>query len=170
MALKVLPMEEGDFIEFARIQTAAFNAAGGMVRAMSPSPLPPDYLEKSASKHKKSWREEPDVTYLKVVDTNLNNKIVAGAKWRINEKERTEEQIKIQLPVPGKDEEGRPAAQHFMNYLSRVRKEYMGTKPFYCMSIKYSKDIQSHLSNSHSLTPSCDRSGAPQARSWSNAA
>jgi hypothetical protein len=58
--------------------------------------------------------------------------MVACGKWRINKHERTEEQIQSQLPVPGLDEKGRPAAQDFMNYLCRVRKEYMGTKPFAC--------------------------------------
>lgn len=133
MVLQLLPCEEADIPEFQRIQLAAF-AASGMTKLMKPSPMPDDYVETAINKHLKSFREERDVHYMKVIDTDLGGKMIAGAKWRINEKERAEEDVKKTLPVPGKSEEGRPAAQDFMNYLARVRWEYMGTKPFYCTS------------------------------------
>lgn len=132
MPLEIHPVEESDFADFVRIQIAAFSHGGGITGLLTPKPLPPDYVEKSIGKHVKSWREEPDVAYLKVIDTDLGGKMVAGAKWRINEKERTEEQIQSMLPVPGPDEEGRPGPQDFMWFLNSVRREYMGTKPFYC--------------------------------------
>jgi hypothetical protein len=124
--------EEADLAEFQRIMTAAFSMGGGMTAHMvNPNPTPAD-VQKSVNKHIKSWREEPDVTYLKVIDKDLGGKMIAGAKWRINEKERTQEQIQSMIPVPGADEEGKPAMQDFMRYLARVRQEYMGTKPYYC--------------------------------------
>ncbi|KAF2831880.1 hypothetical protein CC86DRAFT_312443 [Ophiobolus disseminans] len=129
MTLEVYPLAESDFADFVRIQIAAFSG-GGMTTLIKPYPIPSDYPQKSIDKHLKSFREERDVTYLKVIDTALGGKMIAGAKWRINKKERTEEQIQSMLPVPGAEEEGRPAAQEFYNYLSRVRREYMGTKPF----------------------------------------
>ncbi|KAH7391703.1 acyl-CoA N-acyltransferase [Pyrenochaeta sp. MPI-SDFR-AT-0127] len=135
MPLEIRPVEESDFEDFVRIQTAAFQGGGGITGLLTPVPLPANYIQKSIDKHIKSWRDEPDVTYLKVIDTDLDGKMIAGAKWRINEKERTEEQIKSMLPVPGPDEEGNPALQDFMRYLSRVRREYMGTKPFYFLHI-----------------------------------
>jgi len=67
--------------------------------------------------------------------------MIACAKWRINKHERTEEQLKGQLPQPGPDEEGRPAAQDFMKYLSSVRMKYMGTKPFACPPSYHPLDI-----------------------------
>jgi hypothetical protein len=133
MPLEVQPIQEADFPDLVRIQFAAFSGHG-MPSLLTPSPLPEGYTQKSVDKHVKSWREEPDVRYLKVVDSDLGGKMIAAAKWRINEKERTEDQIQGMLPVPGKDEEGRLGAQDFMWYLNRVRREYMGTKPFYCMS------------------------------------
>jgi hypothetical protein len=133
MPLEVHPLEERDLADLVRIQTAAFSG-GGMTTLLKPSPFPVDYNEKSISKHLKSLREESDVHYLKVIDTDLGGKMIAGAKWRINRNERTEQQIESMCPVPGKDEEGRPAAQDFYWYLNRVRREYMGTKPFACMS------------------------------------
>jgi hypothetical protein len=131
MPLEIRPLEECDFADFVRILTAAFSA-GGMTTLVKPSPLPSDYNQKSIEKHLKSWREERDVYYLKVIDTDLDGKMIAAAKWRINEKERTQEQVEKTLPVPGKDEEGRPAAQDFYWYLNRVRRQFMGTLPFYC--------------------------------------
>ena len=90
------------------------------------------YINKSIDKHIKSMREDKDVTYLKVVDTELDNQIIAGAKWRINQKERTEEEVQSMLPVPSADEADKKAATDFMWHLNRVRREFMGTKPFYC--------------------------------------
>lgn len=122
---------ESDLAEFTRIQTAAFSTGGMTAYMVDPNPTAAD-LQKSVGKHIKSWREESDVTYLKVIDTDLDGKMIAGAKWRINEKERTQEQIQGMLPVPGADEASKPAMQDFMNYLARVRLEYMGTKPYCC--------------------------------------
>lgn len=147
--LEVHKCDESDFAEFIRIQLAAFGtshlpstpnsqpahirtASSGMVTLLKPQPMTDEYVQHAIDKHLKSHREERDVTYLKCIDTRLGGKIIACAKWRINKHERTEEQIQAQLPKPGKDEEGKPAAQDFMNYLASVRREYMGTKPFAC--------------------------------------
>jgi hypothetical protein len=142
--LEVGPCTNDDLADFVRITIAAFNTGelspsqrsfaerpAGMTRLMKP-PETTESNEKAIQKHIKSMTSEPDVLYLKVVDTELNNKMIACAKWRINEEERTEEQIKTMLPVPGEEEKQRPAARDFMNYLHRVRKKYMGTMPFAC--------------------------------------
>ncbi|KAF2440957.1 acyl-CoA N-acyltransferase [Karstenula rhodostoma CBS 690.94] len=125
--LEVRACTNDDFADFVRIQLAAFNT--GITRVMKPIATV-ENNEKAIQKHIESATSEPDVHYLKVVDTELDDKIIACAKWRINEKERTEEQIQSMLPVPGEEEKDRPAAQDFMNYLHRVRKQFMGTKPF----------------------------------------
>lgn len=132
MVLQLLPLTESDIHTFQRIQVSAFST-GGMTTLLKPSPLLAEWTEKSIAKHLKSFREEDDVHYLKVIDTELGGRMIAGAKWRINEQPRFEEQVRRTLPVPGKDEEGRPAAQDFYRYLARVRWKYMGAKPFYCM-------------------------------------
>ncbi|KAJ4301229.1 hypothetical protein N0V90_003320 [Kalmusia sp. IMI 367209] len=127
MPLEIRPCEDADFADCVRIQLAAFNT--GMTRFMKPQPATDEYVSKSVENHVKAAAAE-DVHYLKVVDTNLGGKMIACAKWRINEHERTEEQIQSMLPVPGKDEEGRPAVQDFKNHLNRVRRRFMGTQPF----------------------------------------
>lgn len=103
----------------------------GMTRLMK-SNVSVEDANRIVEKHTKSASSEPDVTYLKVVDTELGDKMIACAKWRINEKERTEEQIQSMISVPEEKEKDRPAARDFMNYLAWARKEFMGTKPFAC--------------------------------------
>jgi len=103
-----------------------------MTQFMVEHPPSEAHINKSVDKHIKSFRGENDITYLKVIDTDLDGQMIAGAKWRINQKERTEEQIQPMLPVPGADEDGKQAMIDFMWYLYKVRREYMGTKPFYC--------------------------------------
>ena len=132
MPLEVRPVTEEDVADFSRIQYIAFS--DGIASFLSPRPAPPDYLPQQIEKNLKSMREEPDCHFMKVVDTDLGGKIIAGAKWRINREERTEEQIQIQLPKPGKEQEGNEAAIQFMNHLARQRQRWMGTKPFYCKS------------------------------------
>lgn len=132
MVLELHPCTESDIPEFVRIQIAAFGTGGGMTRFMVEHPPSEEYINKSVDKHLKSLREEKDITYLKVIDTELDGQMIAGAKWRINQKERREEEIRSMLPIPGADEDGKQAMIDFMWYLNRVRKEFMGTKPFYC--------------------------------------
>lgn len=130
MPLEIRPLVEDDIPELVRIQLRAFNS--GIASKLTPSPRPASWIEIAISKHQKSMRTEPDVHYMKVIDTALGGKMFAAAKWRINEQERTEEQIQGMLPKPGKDEEGNQAAHDFMAYLCWARTKYMGTKPFYC--------------------------------------
>jgi hypothetical protein len=132
MVLELHPCTESDMPEFVRIQIAAFGTGGGMTQFMVEHPPSEEYINKSVDKHLKSLREEEDITYLKVIDTELDGQMIAGAKWRINQKERKEEEIQSMLPVPGADEDGKQAMIDFMWYLYRVRKEFMGTRPFYC--------------------------------------
>jgi GNAT superfamily N-acetyltransferase len=100
MPLELHPItSEADIVTFAQIMLSAFESGGGITAILTPSPIPDDYLEKAAKRHIKSWREESDVAYLKVIDTDLGGKMIAAAKWRINEKERTWEAVEKTLPV-----------------------------------------------------------------------
>lgn len=100
MPLEVHPIiSEDDLVTFVQIQMAAFAGGGGITAILTPSPMPDDYVQKTINRHVKSWRDEPDITYLKVIDTDLGGKMIAGAKWRINEKGRTQEEVEKTLPV-----------------------------------------------------------------------
>lgn len=127
MPLELLPCEEADLQDFVRIQHAAFQS--GLVAFLAPQPATEEWLHDTASKYAESMRDEPDCHFLKVVDTELGGRMIAGAKWRINPEGRSEEQLKKMLPVPGEKQEGNPVAQAFMWYLNRMRKQYVGTAP-----------------------------------------
>ncbi|KAJ4345102.1 hypothetical protein N0V95_005915 [Ascochyta clinopodiicola] len=135
MVLELRPCTESDIPEFARIQIAAFGTGGGMTSFMVEYPPSETYINKTVDKLIKSFREEKDVTFLKVIDTELDGQMIAGAKWRINQKERKKEELHAQLPIPGADEEGKQAMIDFYWYLNRVRSDFMGTKPFYFLHL-----------------------------------
>jgi len=130
MPLEVHPCTPADFPSFVRIQCAAFDS--GIASYLIPLPITPVYIANRVAEHTKKLETELDARFMKVIDTEKGGKMIACAKWRINEEERTEEQIQAQLPVPGKEEEGRKAAQDFLWHLNASRREFMGTKPFYC--------------------------------------
>lgn len=128
MPLETHPCTESDFLDILRIQTTAFS--GGITGYLTPQPVTDEYIRKRAEEGVQKFRKEQDAHFVKVIDTDQAGKMIAVAKWRINEKERTKEEIQCQLPVAGEEEEGRPAAQDFMRHLHDSRKEFMGTKPF----------------------------------------
>jgi hypothetical protein len=129
MVLEVHPLAPSDMPALVTIQMAAFNS--GVVTKMFPTDSP-TYIPTTIAKHLKSMTEEPDVHYLKVIDTELDGQMIACAKWRINLKERGQKEVEMMLPHPGKEEEGNEAAKAFMEYLRWGRSKYMGAKPFYC--------------------------------------
>src|SRR6186713_1270174 len=127
MPLEIHLATAADMEDLARIQTSAFKSSP-MVDFLFPNPLTEDALKGIAEKHIKSL-DEPDVTYLKVIDTDLDGKMIAGAKWRINEKEKHREDWEKILPKPSKEDEGNQARVDFYAYLCRVRTKYIGGKP-----------------------------------------
>lgn len=130
MPLEVHPFVEADFADFVPLQYSAFKA--GIAQKLNPGPHTPESIQKSIQKQIESFRSEPDLRFVKVIDTDLGGKLIAGAKWRINETERTEEQIQVQIPTPTPEQEDNQAAKDFLAYLAEARKKWMGTKPFYC--------------------------------------
>lgn len=133
MPLEIHPVLPSDIPELVRIQIAAF--ATGIASKLFPNPIYPSYITSSIAKHAKSQASEPDVQYLKVIDTELDGQMVAAAKWRINLEERTQEEVEKMLPRPGNEEEGNEAAKAFMAYLRWARGTFMGAKPFFCTLI-----------------------------------
>ncbi|KAK6544028.1 hypothetical protein TWF694_000742 [Orbilia ellipsospora] len=132
MVLELHPITNpSDFTTFVHIQHAAFQ--NGMTRLLKPTPSTTQTIAESAQKHIDAAASEPDLHFLKVVDTELDGKIIACAKWRINERERTKEEIKVQLPTV--EEKDGQVTRDFWGYLGRMREEYMGTKPFYLLHV-----------------------------------
>jgi hypothetical protein len=121
-------MTEADIPDFVRIQRLAFR--NDWSRIMNPHPPTEEETKQDIEKYAKALREESDCYFVKVIDAELDGKTIACAKWRINEKERTWEEIDSQIPPAG---EGiSQALSDFMAFLVGSRKKWMGTKPFYC--------------------------------------
>lgn len=133
MPLELHPMSPTDMLQFTTIQYSVFNS--GIIKLISPSPLTPAAIKEASEKHIKCLETEPDCHYLKVIDTELpeGEQLIAGAKWRINEKERGEEEIKKMLPDYESEEAG-SAKRDFLQYLSEGRRVHMGGRPFACKS------------------------------------
>jgi hypothetical protein len=128
MPLELQRMTEADIPDFVRIQQRAFR--NDWARVKYPTPPTEDDTKQDIEKYSKALREEADAHFLKVVDTELGGNTIACAKWRINEKERTWEEIERQIP-PAREGINQ-ALSDFIEYLVAVRKKYMGTKPYYC--------------------------------------
>ncbi|KAF2710352.1 hypothetical protein K504DRAFT_476343 [Pleomassaria siparia CBS 279.74] len=128
MPLQLQPVTLSDMPDVATIQRAAFST--GMISLLMPRPITTEAIAKSIEAHAKSMTTEPDVFYVKVVDTDLDNKIIAVGKWRINKAHRGQEDVERMLPKPGKAEEGNQAVLDMMRYLRWGRSTFMGGKPF----------------------------------------
>ncbi|EUC38593.1 hypothetical protein COCCADRAFT_32253 [Bipolaris zeicola 26-R-13] len=137
MPLEVHRITSPDDLEtFARIQILAFASGGGIASLLSHGPMTEEHVKKYTERHVKSWRDEKDVFYLKVVDTDVDGgKMIAGAKWRISEKEKTEEEAQKMYPTPEGDDLNNQALVDFMAFLNRARKQYVNTKPICFLQI-----------------------------------
>jgi hypothetical protein len=72
----------------------------------------------------------PRAHFYKAVDTELDNKVIAVAKWRIFDKERSEEEVKSEYTLPDPiPEDCRPAWDKFMDGIFKARWNIMATKP-----------------------------------------
>ena len=91
MPLELHPMTESDMADMVRIQQIAFRE--GIASLLSTGPPTPESTQKDIEKNLKTFREEPDFHFLKVIDTDLDGKMIACAKWRINEKERDRKSV-----------------------------------------------------------------------------
>lgn len=84
-----------------RILNAAFGSerSTGMAALTFISQENTEDVKICISQHINAWGTEPDTHYIKVIDTELDGKMIAAASWRINEKERTEGQMQSLLPA-----------------------------------------------------------------------
>ncbi|KAF2804145.1 uncharacterized protein BDZ99DRAFT_153585 [Mytilinidion resinicola] len=143
MPLVLSKVTEQDLLAFTHICNAAFNT--GMASKLVPKPITSEKFASQVEKHRHSFLNDADVTHLKVIDTDIEpnaetGQMIACAKWRINLKERTVEEVEATLPKPpegeGAQEGGRGLAEReFVTYLATSRREWMGRRPFYFLHL-----------------------------------
>lgn len=136
MVLEIHPMTPSDIPSFIAINIAAFQ--NGITSMLFPNPKTPDQVQADIDRHVNTMKNEPDARYVKVIDTDLENedgtkgKMIAGAKWRVNLEERSEEVVLAQRRTIPDGEEASVALRDFSEWLEDMRWKWMGTKPFFC--------------------------------------
>ena len=107
MPLELHPMVESDLRDFSLPQIEAFR--GPLSMFLHPDPMTEEHIQGMVTKATKSFREEADCRWVKIVDTEVDGgKMISAAKWRFNEKERTEEEIQGMIPVPNEEDKKKP--------------------------------------------------------------
>jgi hypothetical protein len=130
MPLELHPVSDEDIPDAATLEQIAFRS--GLSKKMQPKPQTPEERKAHMERLLKTKNEDPGNHLLKVIDTDLGGKMIAFAKWRINYKERTEEEVERSMWRPKPDEQCTQAKLDFVDFLNESRRKWMGTKPFVC--------------------------------------
>ena len=135
MPLEIRLLQPEDLEAWVRLLYLAFeNTTVACLWRNEPSPA--SYSIMAKSRGRELLEHSPGVHYYKVVDTELDNKLIAVATWRIYDKERSEEEVKSEFTLPDPvPEECRPAQDKFMAGIFKAKWEIMGTKPHVLLDI-----------------------------------
>ena len=135
MPLEIRPLQPEDVEAWVRLLYLAFeNTTVACLWRSEPSPA--SYSIMAKSRGRELLEHSPGVHHYKVVDTELDNKLIAVAAWRIYDKERSEEEVKSEFTLPDPvPEECRPAQDKFMAGIFKAKWEIMGTKPHVLLDI-----------------------------------
>lgn len=136
-------VEESDLPAFQHISNAAFST--GIASKLCPHPITPEKFAQQVEKQRHSLLHDKGVHYLKIIDTDITShpetgQLIAGAKWRINLEERSEEEVESSLPKPPEGEMAQErgsglAEREFITYLANSRREWMGGRPFFFLHL-----------------------------------
>lgn len=126
-----LHLRVGVNADLERIMDIQFEAFGPdpWNQTLFPNGISPDSRARLTEYAKKDMDENPHVTFMTVVDTELDNQIIAFGKWYIYKQERPEsEWNKSDSRVWGEDT-NREAIHAFFTPLGEKRRKYMAGKP-----------------------------------------
>lgn len=131
MPLKVLPATEADAPRAFEIEHLAYTTINDPINALLfPGPLPSDANEKRAESILKVKAEDPSTVWLKVVDSDSDDEMIAFAEWHVYPPG-------VEIPKPPKREFGPGSnpqvCEEFFGTLERRRGEVMGERPHVCM-------------------------------------
>jgi len=135
MPLEVHPLQPEDLEAWVRLHYLAFKTTTVACLWRS-EPSAASYSILAKSRGRELLEHSPRAHFFKVVDTELDNKPVAVAKWRIYNKERSEEEVKSEFTLPAQTpEECRAAREKFMAGIFKARWDIMGTRPYVLLDI-----------------------------------
>jgi GNAT superfamily N-acetyltransferase len=129
MALRLDNVQDADVEDTFRIQHIAFRNADTIGQFICPTPLPSEeYLASASPRRRNNIRENPNVHFVKVVDTAAD-KMIACAHWVVYPYERSEDDVTRLSYVPPPPANVVPEAWNdFFNHMSKGRKD-LGTQP-----------------------------------------
>lgn len=124
-APQLLPMEEADFDEAARMEVYG-NPVDDMQKIILERERTPAGLARLAERHRRTFRDEPKATFLKVADPATGN-MMAWATWYFYPAS-TEEELARGPELPEW-----PLPQFYLPFL-KYRAEVLKGRPHYCKS------------------------------------
>lgn len=141
MPLKLEPMVESDVDTWNSIMWSAFGP--DLMACMYPNGF--QAADRAiAARETIEKMHKPEYTFMKVIDTDLpqdhaDGKIVGMARWQAFLKERSEEELdeelKEAMETPEEPNLNVPMMQTFIEDILKTRRQNMGGKPFFLLSI-----------------------------------
>jgi predicted N-acetyltransferase YhbS len=133
MPLEVLPITEDDVPDWAALHYAAFSPT--TIGVLWQRPYGRESMSKLAEALKASF-PKPESFVFKCVDTELDNKLIAIAKWAIYEQQRSAEEVdKAFAPRPTMPEDNVEARAEFMQGIYKARQETVGGQPHVILEV-----------------------------------
>ena len=130
MPLVVLEVVEADTSRITEIWAAAFHK-DPIHNAMFPKGTTPETMAKMKSNSIQELRD-PSIKYMKVVDTDHENEIIAFGKWHIYRQERLESEWNVLDSRDWGRDVNQEVSEAFFAELGARRKKFMAGKPHAC--------------------------------------
>lgn len=147
MPLELHPLQESDLQGFHEIFAAIAHSGEDLTAVLYPNGISTETLDWLAASDAKQMHNNPETTrYWKIIDTDLpdshpQNKMIAGAKWRIYPQERTNEDREKEKAEgkgrgfpPGVNEE---FCKAFFAELGKCDWEVNGNRPVVTLSLLF---------------------------------
>ena len=144
MPLVVEKAEERDIPRLLDILYAAFHD-DPWDRIMFPQIPPPEARMPTTKRLQHDISVDPTAFFLKVIDTERNNEIIAFARWNIYRNERPESEWKVAPPREWDEGTNVDAANEFINAIRQKRQKIMAGKPHLCtLALTYFSERGAH--------------------------
>ena len=131
MDLEVVPASESDIDRLMEIQFSAFENDPYHF-AFYPGDQSSKEVRKSAGERTiKEWREDPTGHFIKCNDRQFRT-ILGYARWKLFDKERSEEERKKRYPVDWCTGRQKEVTENFLGATARMREKTWGGKPHCC--------------------------------------
>ena len=127
MPLLIQPVVDADVERTVEIQFAAF-APSLWNQIMFPDPLNPDMKAKISERNRRMLHD-PVIAFMKVVDTDRNNEMIAYSRWSIYKYERPESEWAKQEKRNYGEGVNVEAFESFINALGEKRRKILAGKP-----------------------------------------